>query len=637
MSFNKKIKLVFLLALLLFVLGADFVFALELNYPSIPGIAPPSEQIPNYVQYIIALVIIVSTIIAGFIFVIGGVLYIFSGGSAQRTASAREQMTAAVLGLIILLSSYIILKTINPQLIIIDLPTIGEINIPEGISFPSLPEKPGISINAEIPFGKIIKEKIFESKPRFERIKSIAENSLSIAQKLELRAQNLRSLINVCYCDKTLPVGGTPTGCSCDPCSIVRNQIQEQEKLCLETIGAENEENEITPDQPNLASEQKKIEKEMRLLKEELNKLERAENLMLKCDLPLLSSLAEFFFTKDYYSSKNESETKEWLLLVSKYWKDINIDVDNDYATFYCPISGNIWAMEAEGDMPEELESEMGEASSEEIPEDSLPDDGENPYCQEEIAVGEFIDRAKRLGYKLVERLEKLNDLNKDLIDAVNELHGLISQCSSQRCQPVVLPDGTIVCQPINPEGACPLESIERKTQEIISIVEGSPSSAAAIDKKTEGIIDVVKRTVPEPPEPLDAERKEQIGILVIIKDIIPQFIKDFRSKVEIPMKECISDLPTDEEMSEETDQAVMALSDCESSNMYTEAKGLIEKCCYEEKDFQDCLFQCYLEENYNKYKECLRKCFEKKEQEDPQAKGLAKCKHLVNFYCCGK
>jgi hypothetical protein len=49
----------------------------------------------------------------------GGFRYLISVGSPAAMADARDQIFSAILGLIILFSAYLILKTINPELVIL--------------------------------------------------------------------------------------------------------------------------------------------------------------------------------------------------------------------------------------------------------------------------------------------------------------------------------------------------------------------------------------------------------------------------------------------------------------------------------------------------------------------------------------
>ena len=49
--------------------------------------------------------------------VIGGVQIIFSGGSSGKIAEGKKRITEAIWGLILALAAYLILYTINPDLI----------------------------------------------------------------------------------------------------------------------------------------------------------------------------------------------------------------------------------------------------------------------------------------------------------------------------------------------------------------------------------------------------------------------------------------------------------------------------------------------------------------------------------------
>ncbi|MCK4473977.1 hypothetical protein KAU40_01800 [Candidatus Parcubacteria bacterium] len=135
---NKKSKLVLFALLLVFFIGASFVLAhtsfaeqpLEITYPEIQGFAPTTTKtiLPDYILYVFQFSLFIAAIIAFGSFVYGGFRYLFSGTSASIKKDARSQIAAGMLGLIILLSSYIILNTINPQLVVLKspLPTTGE-------------------------------------------------------------------------------------------------------------------------------------------------------------------------------------------------------------------------------------------------------------------------------------------------------------------------------------------------------------------------------------------------------------------------------------------------------------------------------------------------------------------------------
>src|SRR3989344_3781676 len=122
---SKKITLLMLLAVVIFLTAFSFVFAqdreLEVDYPDIVGATTPetvSTPLPEYVRYIFNFVIVFAGIILLYALIKGGSLYLTSSGNAAHMKLAKDQISSAFLGIIILLGSYIILTTINPGLVI---------------------------------------------------------------------------------------------------------------------------------------------------------------------------------------------------------------------------------------------------------------------------------------------------------------------------------------------------------------------------------------------------------------------------------------------------------------------------------------------------------------------------------------
>ena len=66
--------------------------------------------------------------LVSFSLVFGGIGYLTSAGSPIKQKESRNWISAGILGLIILLSSYVILNTINPELIILSLPVLEKIS-----------------------------------------------------------------------------------------------------------------------------------------------------------------------------------------------------------------------------------------------------------------------------------------------------------------------------------------------------------------------------------------------------------------------------------------------------------------------------------------------------------------------------
>jgi hypothetical protein len=98
---------------------------LEVTYPAFPNITPPARQpvfLPDYIRYVYQFAVITSAIIAFLAVLIGGFRYITSAGNPAQTSDARNQILMALIGLIVILGSYVVLQEINPDLISLEPP-----------------------------------------------------------------------------------------------------------------------------------------------------------------------------------------------------------------------------------------------------------------------------------------------------------------------------------------------------------------------------------------------------------------------------------------------------------------------------------------------------------------------------------
>jgi len=173
MKHKSKIrKLIFFTFLLFFLFNASFTFALEANYPKIPGATAPQDFINSAAQeeimglwakYLLNLSLWTAGLIAVLMLIAGGIRFLLSSGSPEKIIAARKQLLGAFLGLSIIFSSYLILKTLGPQFINLNLPTLKTIKF-EKKSYVSPPALKEIetSIDTELSFGRLI-EDIFES------------------------------------------------------------------------------------------------------------------------------------------------------------------------------------------------------------------------------------------------------------------------------------------------------------------------------------------------------------------------------------------------------------------------------------------------------------------------------------------
>jgi hypothetical protein len=195
---------ILLLALYLFLIANSTLAAeraLEVNYPSAGGSAPTTTGVsfPEYVIYIYKFIITAAGVIAFGVLVLAGIRFLTSAGKPENLTKARDQIVSAFWGIILLLASYLILSTINPQLVLFNLP---------GISLPQI--SPAPQPIAELPTSDLLR-----------RLKTMAEAIKVIPDKIKENATEIKLLTgdDKCNCDRTRSLclcnGGAP-GSSCE-------------------------------------------------------------------------------------------------------------------------------------------------------------------------------------------------------------------------------------------------------------------------------------------------------------------------------------------------------------------------------------------------------------------------------------
>ncbi len=87
---------------------------IDLNPPAGSGFSNLTDLGPEeIIQKLIGLVLIIAAIVFFFILVIGGIKWILSGGDKTQTEAARNQITAALVGLVIVFTAWAITKLIG--------------------------------------------------------------------------------------------------------------------------------------------------------------------------------------------------------------------------------------------------------------------------------------------------------------------------------------------------------------------------------------------------------------------------------------------------------------------------------------------------------------------------------------------
>ena len=423
---------------------------LEIKYPTVPGTTTPTTVetgLPQYVKYIFNFAIWIAGLLAFGVIVLGGIRWLTSAGDPNKLRDAKDQLFAAFLGLIILLSSYLILTTINPQLVLFEALPLRAVELKSPPApIPEI-EKITTSINVELPSGSMVENRIFPEE-RMTRIKKIAADTEKTSTESVRPGKSLACLTVMdkdackevdmsvddttigCFCDSgcVTPVcivsccckctcligcccascGCGPCGCSSDPCCKPRSKISENEEILQNKIG-------------DLLSLQKKSNEEAGDLRVEVDKLEKALKIMEECPIWGLNSMSEFISLKDEY------QKEDWKLKKINYWDYIN--AGRNPATFYCPIGGTRSAYVPESEIP----PEEFEKASQEF-EKSLGGGEMLVNCQEPIPFGEIIDKTIAVANKLIKEIEELIELNQKMVSAIDHLTQLVDQCTSKNC-----------------------------------------------------------------------------------------------------------------------------------------------------------------------------------------------------------
>lgn len=111
---------------------------------------PGTNTASNFTTYLQALFPFLLSIAAGLAFVmivIGGIFYMTSAGNPAAVGDAKKRIQAALIGLLIAASSYLIINAINPNLLTLDFSgSITPITTPPAETTPP-PE--GVNVGAE--------------------------------------------------------------------------------------------------------------------------------------------------------------------------------------------------------------------------------------------------------------------------------------------------------------------------------------------------------------------------------------------------------------------------------------------------------------------------------------------------------
>ncbi len=189
----KKGFILLLIVFSLSLLGVSFLFAqesqsrMEVEYPQIGDVRPTyseGEGLSEYIVYMVYFLIALSVVITLFSLVRGGVSWLTARGDPMKIKEGKDRITGSIFGLIIILSSFVFLSSINPALI--ELEDLEVVEVEESFL-------PGIylSLNQSIPED-------IEDMPDVRRISASIRNledfnvrSIRIANQLDGRGRIL--------------------------------------------------------------------------------------------------------------------------------------------------------------------------------------------------------------------------------------------------------------------------------------------------------------------------------------------------------------------------------------------------------------------------------------------------------------
>lgn len=120
---------------------------LEISLGGLSEVSDPAQYISKLYEWTIS----ITGILAGIMIMLGGLLYLTAGGSPERLSNAKGYISNALIGLILALTSYFLLQTVNPALLTLRFPKVPLIQavVPPSDFCEDLAENPDIKITSE--------------------------------------------------------------------------------------------------------------------------------------------------------------------------------------------------------------------------------------------------------------------------------------------------------------------------------------------------------------------------------------------------------------------------------------------------------------------------------------------------------
>lgn len=463
---NKKgVKLTILFSLIAIFLVFSLTFAqerkLEIEYPEIFGLKPETIKtgLPEYAKYLFNFSVLIVGLILFGVLIWGGIRYLTSAGRPAKVSEAKERMTSAFFGAILLLFGYIILITINPQLAIFEIPPLKEPKIcetekdcPRGFECkegkcvmrescvknedcPYTYECKGgkcVKIEGvttthifwEIPVGQMAEKGLWGKAQTtnlgalmigFEQFlnQEIKTGSPSFKKISDLN-KYLKNLTESCHCEELTAVcekpknGASPRGCVGDPCKKVRDRINK-------VVNINKKKSQ------ELLAYKEKLTKAKNLFEEEGRKYRNlTRDIWAKCQERGLLTRGEYYASVAFVEKLGGTTKLERLYLPAK----------DDPLVFYCPVGGTIFDYPYTY-KPEKISPELA-PTQKFVPE--LVEVVEPLSCPAVIPVGELLDEIVIISYETNSSLEELIFYIDKMVAELTKMTQLISQCNRSRC-----------------------------------------------------------------------------------------------------------------------------------------------------------------------------------------------------------
>jgi hypothetical protein len=96
----------------------------DINLSFALGNVTTVSDLGNYIQVAYNVLLGIGTTIAIVMLMVGGFQYVLGAGAPEQLAKGKKRMKDAVIGLVLLMSAYVILFTVNPQLVKLQVPTL---------------------------------------------------------------------------------------------------------------------------------------------------------------------------------------------------------------------------------------------------------------------------------------------------------------------------------------------------------------------------------------------------------------------------------------------------------------------------------------------------------------------------------